>query len=262
MRMVRLGLVIWITAAMLCGAGCSEEPIGQPCTFNWPVNAEDETICEDYPACAPLQDTGGVIGDEPANTNCPVDCIQLPSLECTNLICVATQVESSAEVDGATLPREQLMNGQCSADVVRTECTADGEAAFGCMGYCTKECLSDASCPKGYRCARMAPFGENLRCDDETLWGDGGGDSGLQCTDSCLPTGTDLGGGDVCPASDAEDPDYSVCDLKEYRRCCSCLCYRFCPLLTKKFCRKVDWDQKLFPNGYVSRDTKICSDQE
>ena len=53
---------------------------------------------------------------------------------------------------------------------------------------------------------------------------------------------------------------WSPRDLKKYNKCCACLCYRFCPLLTKKFCRKIEWDQKLFPNGYVSQDTRICTE--
>lgn len=248
MRAVGLVLVIWITtlAAGLGLSACSEEPIGQPCTFRWPVDQKVDppvTNCEDFPACAPLQKTSAVgMGDTPQNDACPVDCIQIPSLECTNLICVATQVDEASD----------RMNGQCSADMSHDECPGAG---YGCMGYCTKECLSDASCPKGYRCARMAPFGENLRCDDEALWGDGGGDTGLQCTDSCTSTGPIPDTVLTCPGSVEGEADYnySLCDDKDYAKCCACMCYRFCPLLTKKFCRKISWDEDVFPLGQSTR---------
>jgi hypothetical protein len=280
MRVVRLAMVIWIPglALALALAACSDEPIGQPCAFSWPLTETSpenvEVDCHQFPTCAPLQNTGQQPQEAPANDNCPVDCIQLPSLECTNLICVATQVEEPS----GDLPKEQLMNGQCSADLVtsgRATCeekdqsgTVTYSAPYGCEGYCTKECLSDASCPKGYRCAPMAPFGENLRCEDEAEWG---GDVEVpesrdtRCTEDCLPAGADLGEGKKCPSSIEGDPkyvyDYALCDQKAYNRCCACMCYRFCPLLTKKFCRKIAWDQNLFPAGSVPRDELNCSDE-
>jgi hypothetical protein len=202
---------------------------------------------------------------EPQNDACPVDCIQLPSLECTNLICVATQAEEASGQQA-----HEVMNGTCSAQVTYSECKTEPNAApYGCMGYCTKECLSDASCPKGYRCTPMAPFGQNLRCDDENLWGDGDPvgtgtpDPARACTSSCVLTGGTPGGTSVtCPSSrelDGATYDYAKCDMADYQSCCSCMCYRYCPLLTKKFCRKVQWDQDMFPDS-ITRATNCAQD--
>lgn len=262
MRQAVAGKVILITGLALILGACADEPIGQPCTFSWPVTEGGDLNCADFPSCAPLQNTNLPLQALPANDNCPVDCIQLPSLECTNLICVATQVEEPS----GDHPKEQLMNGQCTAEVTRTECL---ESGFGCMGYCTKECLSDASCPKGYRCAPLAPFGENLRCDDEALWGDGGGDDTKRCTDTCTVTGGDPDPLDAttvaCPSSVEDDPNfvynYELCDQKDYSKCCTCLCYRFCPLRTKKFCRRVAWDATLFPFGLIKIEEKVCTEE-
>jgi hypothetical protein len=250
-----------VALAGLAGlAGCADEPIGQPCTFSWPVANDGSTDCTSLPACQPLQ-AAIHMPAAPANDACPVDCIQMPSLQCTNLICVATQAEEAEDQ-----PPDNVMNGQCSADVVHDDCL---QAPFGCMGYCTKECLSDASCPKGYRCSSMAPFGESMRCDDENLWGDGllspnpdNPDTTKQCTDGCSSTGTVVGEDPdthvplKCPSSRATDGasyDYSLCDQKDYQKCCACMCYQYCPLLTKKFCRKVEWDHKMFPTAITTR---------
>jgi hypothetical protein len=241
--------------------GCSDEPIGQPCTFSWPdiPDPTDPTgtrmikDCASFPVCQPLQ-AGIAMGGTPQNDACPVDCIQLPSLQCTNLICVATQVE---EGDSGQDPWN-VMNGQCSDEVVQSDCPT---AAFGCMGYCTKECLSDSSCPKGYKCSPMAPFGENMRCDDEDLWGDGSATPGSpdptkQCTNDCVPTGgTPSGTSVTCPSSRLGDANYGYedCDQKDYQGCCTCMCDRYCPLLTKKFCRKRQWDDDMFPEAITTR---------
>ena len=240
-------LILSLTLAGIL-PGCVDDAIGQPCTFSWPAT-EDKTDCTDLPRCHPLEALVGseVPGAEPARDACPVDCIQLPSLECTNLICVATQVDEGADA-------YMHMNGRCNADVPRTECmggspdTETGQADWGCSGYCTKECLSDASCPKGYRCAPMAPFGDNLGCEVEEDWGE-------NCTESCTPAGDTPDGTTVtCPASGGADPDYALCDYGDYAKCCTCICYRFCPLLTKKFCRKVQWDEGMFPDGVVNEN--------
>jgi len=284
-RIVGLAGMIWITGFALPLAGCSDEPIGQPCSFRWPVtekvdqngdvvlddegNPELTDDCGSYPTCAPLQKTSEPLEEEPRNNSCPVDCIQMPSLECTNLICVATQVEEDTEVDGVPYSWYRLMNGECNTDLITdktTSCVQEDEqgveiatAKFGCKGYCTKECLSNASCPKGYRCTQMAPFGENMRCDNEEEWGD-------VCTDSCQPTGSDLVDGKKCPSSvegDTENTfDYGLCDMEEYNHCCTCICYQFCPLLTKKFCRRIQWDHKNFPDGVISPETEKCGEPE
>ncbi len=244
MRLFDAALLIssFVTVGLL--SSCADEAIGQPCTFSWPVadfGGDLKTDCNDLPRCHPLEED--TIGTNPERDACPVDCIQLPSLECTNLICVATQVDEGPDA-------YMHVNGRCASDVPRTECqgaagaSEEGSAAYGCSGYCTKECLSDASCPKGYRCAPMAPFGENLNCNDEAQWGD-------NCTDSCTDAGADPGTGVTCPAS-GSDVDYTVCDYGDYSKCCSCICYRFCPLLTKKFCRKVQWDESMFSDGVVN----------
>ncbi len=291
MRIAGLAGMTWITGCAFLFAGCSDEPIGQPCNFKWPVTEKVDQSgvvvvgddgkpeltddCGRYPRCAPLQDTGSdrVPGDEPENMSCPVDCIQTPSLECTNLYCVATQVEEDAEVEGVRYDKENVMNGECNTDLIRTNsCVQEDQqgttAKFGCKGYCTKECLSDASCPKGYRCVQMAPFAEGLRCDNEDEWGDGGGDTAKQCTNACQPTGYDLGENRKCPSSVSGDDafDNTLCDMKEYKQeykhCCTCICYEFCPMLTKKFCRRIEWDHKKFPNGVVDETKKEeCREQ-
>lgn len=270
MRMAGPAIVIWITGffwGLMGFTGCSDEPIGQPCTFAWPVQENGDSDCSDFPACAPLQDTSLTPGDSPKNDRCPLDCIQFASLECTNLICAATQVErapsGSSETDAS-----RLMNGQCNSEVVRNECNEAGQASYGCMGYCTKECLSDASCPKGYRCVRIAPFEENIRCDDESLWGgdvDDPATNDTKCTDECLSSGTDLGGDRQCPGTVEEGGkytyDYELCQYGEYAKCCACMCYRYCPLLVKKYCRKIEWDEDLFPNGKLPADSSLkCKD--
>jgi len=229
-----------VCCTCFCLAGCGEVPIGQPCTFSWPRDAEGTTDCSDYPACAPLQDTSGAVS---VNDNaCPIDCIQMPSLQCENLICVATQIEGE----------HKHMNGQCTEDLTAgTECSGDAE--LGCMGYCTKECLSDASCPKGYSCSPMAPFGSTLNCELEKDWGE-------SCTATCTKAGdTPDAHPDLdppCPSSVEGDAnyDYGLCDDSRYSSCCACICYRFCPLLTKKFCRKNSWDEDMFPDAITERD--------
>ncbi|MBN2498833.1 MAG: hypothetical protein JXR96_29850 [Deltaproteobacteria bacterium] len=290
-------LILCCCLLTLAGAGaglssCTDEGVGQPCTFSWPVkicpegkgyccdgtkggtgspggtadkgccvNACGEngagecdgaeecpeyTDCRKLPQCHPLEET---LGEEPARDACPIDCVQLLSLECTNLICVATQVDEG-------LDAYMHMNGRCAADVVRTECLGEsdsdiGQAAFGCQGYCSKECLSDASCPKGYRCAPMAPFGENMRCEDEAAWGGGEGDTTeTQCTEDCIAVG-DVSGDVECFSTDQETPPYELCDFKEYAKCCACICYRYCPLLSKSYCRKIEWDESMFGDSEV-----------
>jgi hypothetical protein len=245
---------------------CEEDKIGQACTFHWPDLEAGDKDCSQLPACAPLQSSSQDPSKEPANSSCPIDCIQSPSLSCPNLICVATQVHKDATVGNESISKWQVINGQCNQNVTRNECQT--KTAFGCMGYCTKTCLTDASCPKGYACSQMAPFKENLRCSDERLWGGDVADpktEATRCTDNCLPAGTDLGNGSTCPSSIEGDPnypyDYSLCDFDKYRRCCTCMCNRFCPLLVKKFCRKIEWDQSMFPKGRVPVSTTNCTPQ-
>jgi hypothetical protein len=207
---------------LLCG--CGEKPIGQPCNFGWPKKADGTTNCDKYPACRPLQeDNGGVTLN---NNACPIDCIQMPSLECENLICVATQIEGNSQnVNGVCWePQAGEPVGDCPGAPVR------------CKGYCTKECLTDASCPKEYKCSAMAPFGSTLKCDDEETWD-------TECTANCIPGGTS-----GCPNS-GKDADYGICDQKDYAACCACICYQFCPILTKDFCRKRSWDEKMFEDA-------------
>lgn len=220
-------LIVALFVAGAAVAGCGEVAIGQPCIFSWPRD-QNGTDCQSYPTCAPLQDTSS--GTTLNNNACPIDCIQLPSLQCTNLICVATQIEGN----------NTNINGECSADLAK-ESVDCPNAALGCKGYCTKECLSDASCPKGYHCSPMAPFGSTLQCDDESKWG-------TECTGSCTEAGATAPSGVTCPSSTG-DADYSNCDNPDYAGCCACICYRYCPLLSKKFCRKASWDKGLFPNA-------------
>jgi hypothetical protein len=210
--------------------GCGEKPIGQPCNFGWPKQADGTPNCAEYPACHPLQeDAGGVTLNDNA---CPVDCIQMPSLECENLICVATQIEGNSE----------NMNGVCWTHQTREPVGDCPDAPVRCKGYCTKECLTDASCPKAYKCSAMAPFGSTLRCDNEEEWGSA-------CTTSCTPAGTQ-----GCPSSGPE-ADYSVCDLDVNAGCCACICYQFCPILSKKFCRKKSWDDNMFETAITKNPT-------
>ncbi len=233
MRAVALVFSCGLILGGLGLSGCTDDDIGQPCVFSWPRNADQTKDCQSYPACAPLQKTG-VGGVTVNNEECPVDCIQTLSMQCENLICVATQIEGNTE----------NMNGECRADLVAgSECDADN-APVGCQGYCTKECLSDASCPKGYTCSPMAPF-ENLNCESEALWG-------TECTSSCVAAGqSPAGTGVQCPSSVEGETDYGYtkCEGADFATCCSCICYRFCSLVSKKFCRKTSWDQDLFPGA-------------
>jgi len=232
---------LWV---VVLAAGCGDPPIGQPCTFSWPKNEDGSFACSEYPACHPLQEAGGAVTLN--NQGCPIDCIQLSSLECENLICVATQVEGE--------DKAKVMNGRCGEDVESADCA---EAPFGCMGYCSKECLTDAGCPKGYSCSNMAPFGETLRCDnDEEDWASS--DPDKKCTATCYPAGeSPPGSGITCPESGLE-ADYSKCNTSSYSRCCACICYQFCPILAKKFCRKQKWDQNMFEDA-ITENTN-CGD--
>ncbi|MBW1808330.1 MAG: hypothetical protein JRJ87_09065 [Deltaproteobacteria bacterium] len=243
---MRLVASVFLTSCVFLAGlpGCGDKPIGQPCTFSWPRNLEGVEDCNAYPTCAPLQLTEGEVTVNPdgtaKNDACPIDCIQLPSLQCENLICVATQVEGDSV----------NMNGQCKEELAKSSVGCPN-APLGCMGYCTKECLSDASCPKGYNCSPMAPFGSTLKCDDEAKWQ-------TDCTATCIENGqsppdtTDV----TCPSSVEGDPayNYGVCDQDEYAKCCTCICYRFCSLLSKKFCRKSSWDEGMFDKGTSEAD--------
>ncbi len=219
-------------AALLSMPACGDAPIGQPCTFGWPKNSAGDRDCTGMPICFPLQKTGSSVN----NSACPVDCIQMPAMDCENLICVATQVEGEAN----------HMNGQCknSTDAGYSYQSPDcAGAPMGCGGYCTKECMSDASCPKGYRCSAMAPFKDTLNCASEASWG-------TSCTESCTDEGLSPEGSSViCPSSQGDKPDYTMCNGSAYSKCCACICNQFCPILSKKFCRKVEWDRKLFPDA-------------
>jgi hypothetical protein len=82
----------------------------------------------------------------------------------------------------------------------------------------------------------MAPFGTTLKCENEDAWD-------TECTANCTPGGTA-----GCPNSGV-DVDYGPCDLKENADCCACICYQFCPILTKKFCRKEGWDKDMFEDA-------------
>jgi len=217
------------SAALLSMLGCGDAPIGQACTFGWPKNSSLATDCTGLPICHPLQKAGSSLND----SACPVDCIQMPAMDCENLICVATQVEEESS----------HMNGQClgtgDPDFAYQSPDCSG-AAFGCGGYCTKECMSDASCPKGYRCSAMAPFKDTLNCANEDAWG-------TECTESCTDEGLSPPDSSIiCPSSKKESANYKLCNDSTYSKCCACICNQFCPILSKKFCRKVEWDRKMF----------------
>jgi hypothetical protein len=233
MRAVVFAIVLTFGFSLLL-AGCGEKPIGQPCNFGWPKDASGSPDCSRYPACHPLQDASLFDAVNPINKGaCPIDCIQMPSLECENLICVATQIEGDNDhINGECWKPEGDPDPICPSSNVR------------CKGYCTKECLTDASCPKAYKCSAMAPFGGTLNCDDESLWA-------TSCTASCTKGGqTPPGATEPCPSS-GTDVNYGVCDQKALAGCCSCICYQFCPILTKKFCRKRKWDQDMFKTAEV-----------
>jgi len=160
---------------------------------------------------SPLQDTSQAIGSEPRNDACPKDCIQMQSLECNNLMCVATEVPGNI----------MNMNGECgTAHKSPDQCP---NANFGCIGYCTAECLSDASCPKDYKCSSLAPF--DINCDNPS-----------QCTNYCTTQN--------CPSTADES-----CEQEQNAKCCVCICDTFCPLLHRKFCLRNGWDDKTFPNA-------------
>ncbi len=221
------GLIVLTLLGVLfaCGLpGCVGDDVGTPCGFSW-----YENNCNEYPQCHPLQDDSGAVNIN--NRSCPADCLQLRSMECENLVCAATQI-----TEGTTEEMVNHMNGQCVSPSNSTTCPS---APVSCTGYCTKECLSDASCPKGYSCSHMAPFGENLHCNPPEQWGD-------NCTDSCTKAGQ---GG--CPSTSSPTWDRSLCDAPANAGCCACICKVFCPLAQKRFCRKKGWDQKSFPNATI-----------
>jgi hypothetical protein len=225
MRSLRFcSLAIVATVSLAGSSGCVGDDTGSPCQFSWYENQ-----CNDFPQCAPLQDTSGAVTIN--NRSCPSDCLQLQSMECENLVCAATQI-----TEGSTEEQNYHMNGQCESPSVSTTCPS---APLSCMGYCTKECLSDASCPKGYSCSHMAPFGGNLRCDPPEQWGD-------NCTDSCTKAGQG-----ACPSTSSQSWDRSICNDPANSSCCACICRTYCPLAQKRFCRKKGWDQNMFPNAKV-----------
>jgi len=230
MRAVVFAIVLNMGLSLLL-FGCGEKPIGQPCNFSWPKRSDGSANCDEYPACHPLQeDSGAKVLN---NAACPIDCIQMPSLECENLICVATQIEGDA----------LHMNGVCWTPEANEPGGGDcPDADVRCKGYCTKECLTDASCPKEYKCSAMAPFGTTLECDNEDEWG-------TSCTPDCTAAGTA-----GCPTS-GQNANYGDCDLPENARCCACICYQFCPILSKKFCRKRSHDEKMFKDAVTSNTT-------
>lgn len=252
MQMDRPGPLFVFACLCIVTQACEEEPIGQPCTFGWP-QTNSGPACTDYPVCAPLQDKDRPIGQTPANNACPKDCINV-SQECTNLICVASEVEQGTDP-------EQYMNGQCSTDVITQnltpECATD--AKWGCVGYCTKDCVSDASCPKGYRCTSMAPFNQTLNCEDEKLWG-------TECTSDCIDAGATVPAtAAVCKSSVEGDPSfnfYEECNQVDYQTCCNCLCYNWCPLVTRKYCRRLAWDQENFPLGHIEKTVLNCKQEQ
>lgn len=243
MRVPVFAIVVTMGLSLLL-CGCGEKPIGQPCNFGWPRQKvpntdppEYEADCSKYPSCHPLQNP-----QEASLLNgkaCPIDCIQMPSLECENLICVTTQIENDAG----------HINGLCwvpgGGEEKDDECP---NANIRCQGYCTKECLTDASCPKGYRCSAMAPFGTTIKCgetdEDEVKWS-------TDCTDSCLKVDVvPPDASEACPKSGPNE-NYEICKLKSHAGCCSCICSQFCPILTKKFCRKNAWDDDMFKDAVV-----------
>jgi hypothetical protein len=231
---------LWLLPILV--SACGDKPIGQPCTFGWPKTADgNSTDCTQWPKCAPLQDDSGQ-SPNLNNNACPVDCIDMPSLQCENLICVATTPSGADQFSH--------MNGQCSRDIDESQ-DCQNIAEFSCGGYCSKECLSDASCPKGYNCGFMAPFGPNLtHCDKEEEWG-------TLCTDQCVTSDeTPSGATQKCPATNIPNAvDYSLCAQPAYGKCCACICNQFCPLRTKKFCRKTEWDQKMFKDATTNNSS-------
>ena len=240
-------VIVVMMGLSLLLSGCVEKPIGQPCNFGWPKKADGTANCDEYPACHPLQDgSGGVTLNDNA---CPIDCIQMPSLECENLICVATQIEGNS----------QNVNGVCWAHEQGEPVGDCPDAPVRCKGYCTKECLTDSSCPKEYRCSAMAPFGSTVRCDKEEEWASS--EPNTKCTNTCVSyRGTPDGTSVVCPSSDKDDGDdynYENCNSSDYRTCCACICYQFCPILSKKFCRKREWDdrEKMFGAAITQNPT-------
>lgn len=242
---MRASFFISLFSLTIVAAGCGDPPIGQPCRFDWPKEESGTLNCEKFPKCHPLQSTleGSVSIN---NQACPIDCIQMPSLECENLICVATQIDDDA----------MHMNGQCfdiqDNEPFPPDCPSEQNPQVRCMGYCTKECLTDAGCPKGYSCSAMAPFEATLTCETESEW-----------STSCTATCNDSPPEPDCPTSDPNDqdydPTYAKCQQSNYSGCCACICYQFCPILSKKFCRKSGWDSGMFSGATT---TANCGDPD
>jgi hypothetical protein len=248
MRYPALALVIIASASILVTVGCKEATIGQPCQFDYIKSySEDPAPCTDLPQCHPLlaSPSGGVPG--PA---CPLDCIQTNSIQCEDLICVATEVPDNY----------QEMNGQCTFVDYPTDTQCPVRLSGGCMGYCTRECETDKDCPKNYTCNPTAPYEGSLPCDtgQENLWAD-------DCTSGCIKSShlVDAPGTTCDPTADKCCPSASEKDKctmdngkpnPEYTGCCYCICSRFCPFIKQKVCRKNTYDAKMFPNGTLSED--------
>ncbi len=206
--------------------------VGQPCQFSWPIQADDQdSLAPDltsFPTCAPIQRTDGVLGVN--DQACPLDCLEMPSMACDQMICTATAVWDDPG----------HVNGQCFEEQV------DGASVVRCEGYCTRPCQAEADCPAGMRCEPVAPFGPIMACQDPEAWDDA-------CMPNCVPAGeVPTGQQTACPSADPQDPlydDFASCWQDDFAQCCACLCYQFCPLVEMRFCRLADWREDLFPGG-------------
>jgi hypothetical protein len=241
MRYPVLALIMVTSVSIFTSIGCKETSIGQPCQFNWPEDANGGAKpCTSLPQCHPLLQTP--TGTVPADA-CPLDCIEMPTIQCNDLICVATQVPNDY----------QQMNGQCNLEDNPTD-TQCPKKLSGCMGYCTRECNSDDDCPDGYTCRSPAPYSTTLPCakDQEDQWPD-------NCTDDCVDTGylitatttmCNPADENCCPS--ASEKNKCRQENGQYDTCCYCICSKFCPVINTKICRKEVYDEAMFPKGKLS----------
>jgi hypothetical protein len=255
MRYPVLALII-ITALSTCTSiGCKDPSIGQPCQFTWPENdTGTANPCTSLPKCHPLLNPSNTtVGGVPVAA-CTLDCVENSTIQCEDLICVATQVPDDY----------QQMNGQCAL-VDNPSDTQCPKKLSGCMGYCTRQCDTDKDCPKDYTCNTTAPYSLPCSTADQEKWGE-------TCTGDCVTQGhqvdspsttCDFTADNCCPAAPTETstPSYLALvknrcnqDNGQYNNCCYCICKRFCPVITQKVCRKNTYDAKMFPNGKLSDD--------
>lgn len=217
--------------------GCLKDDVGQPCVFERPKKDDGTIDCKAYPSCVPLQDKLKPMIATPRNDKCPEFCFSRPSFACESFYCIATQVTgNNTNMNGVCYPLAPADRGGCTEEMI------------GCKGYCSKECLSDASCPKGFSCSLAAPY-DDLKCDDPA-----------NCTPTCKRSGETSPDDPsfVCPTQDNLKEE---CKKAAASRCCDCICSEFCDLRTTRICIRDSWDsRKEMFGAAIYKGETVCKD--